>query len=358
MARVDALLTHLRAVGGSDLHLAAGLAPRVRVHGLLQPVQGAEVFTPATLYPLIVEVTDLRARELFAADKEVDFAYGLSGVGRFRVNAFEQENGPAAVFRLIPEHIVPLSALALPKALEKLAHLTSGLVLITGPTGAGKSTTLAGIIDLINTSYTKHIVTVEDPIEFLHTPKLSMFSQREVGKHAPSFASAMRHAIREDADVILVGELREADTIMQALLAAEMGCLVFATLHTNSASKTIDRLIDAFPAEEQGHVRLMLSECLAAVVAQILLPTRDGAGRVPATEVLLKTSAMPTIIRDNNVPMLVSHMQSGRALGMQTMDDCLEQLVKDRVINFDDGLRRAADRQRFEKLRPTSAELG
>jgi twitching motility protein PilT len=238
-----------------------------------------------------------------------------------------------------------------PAAVQRLAWLSAGLVVVTGPTGAGKSTTLAAIVDRINESSARHVICIEDPIEFVHRSKKSVFSQREIGAHANSFAEALRAAIREDPDVILVGELRDTETISLALMAAEMGCLVFSTLHTNSASKSIDRLVDAFSPEEQGHVRLMLSEALAAVVAQVLVPTADGQGRVPVNEILLKTSALPTLIRDNNTPMMTTLMQSSRALGMQTMDDHLEQLIKDGVILLDDALRHAHDRTRLEKLR-------
>jgi twitching motility protein PilT len=355
VAHLDALLRHLRTKNGSDLHLAAGLTPRVRVRGLLEEIPGLSPLTKDDLYTWLGEVADPHHWMVFRSDKDVDFAYSLDGAGRFRVNCFEQENGPSAVFRLIPESVQPLHAIGVPASIEQLAHLRSGLVLVTGPTGAGKSTTLAAIVDRINETTARHIVTIEDPIEFLHTPKQSVFSQREIGRDTPSFAAALRAAIRQDPDVILVGELRDPETIALALLAAEMGCLVFSTLHTNSASKSIDRLVDAFSAEEQGHVRLMLSEGLAAVVAQLLVPSADGTRRVPVNEILLKTSALPNIIRDNNVPMLTTLMQSSRALGMQTMDDHLEQLVKEGVIHFDDALRRAADRSRFERHRPQRA---
>ena len=351
MAALDALLRYLRKERGSDLHLSAGLAPRVRVRGLLEEIPGLAVLDQSAVLQLLQEVCDKAHWEIFQRENDVDFAYSLDSAGRFRVNCFVQENGASAVFRLVPENVSSLAALGVPAALEQLAELRSGLVLVTGPTGAGKSTTLAAIVDRINETSARHIVTIEDPIEFLHHPKRSVFSQREIGQHADSFAGALRAAIRQDADVILVGELRDPETISLALMAAEMGCLVLSTLHTNSAAKSIDRLIDSFSAEEQGHVRLMLSEGLAAVVAQLLLPTADGRGRVPVNEILLKTSALPTLIRENNVSMIMTLMQSSRALGMQTMDDALEQLVRDGVIRVDDALRRAADRSRLEKLR-------
>ena len=351
MAQLDALLRHLRHAGGSDLHLAAGLQPHARVRGTLAPIADLALLDGPTLLAMLKDVAPPHLWPVFLAEHDVDFAYALQGAGRFRVNCFQQENGPAAVFRMIPETVRPLESLGVPAAVERLAHLQAGLVVVTGPTGAGKSTTLAAIIDRINATSARHVICIEDPIEFVHRSKKAVFSQREIGSHAASFADALRAAIREDPDVILVGELRDTETISLALLAAEMGCLVFSTLHTNSASKSIDRLIDAFSPEEQGHVRLMLAEALAAVVAQVLVPTADGTSRVPVNEILLKTSALPNLIRENNTPMMVTLMQSSRAIGMQTMDDHLEQRVRDGTILLDDALRYATDRARLEKLR-------
>ena len=359
MARLDSLLAFIKRAGGSDLHLSAGLPPRIRLRGALEDIPETAVLTEESLRQLLHEVAEPRLWETFLHEHDADFAYGLGGVGRFRANYFEHENGPGAVFRLIPEVIRPLAELGLPPGLEAFAHLAAGLVLVTGPTGAGKSTTLAGIIDEINRTYAKHIVTIEDPIEFAHTPKTSTISQREIGRHSKTFAAALTAALREDPDVILVGELRDAETISLALLAAEMGALVFSTLHTNSAAKTIDRLIDVFPADEQGHIRLMLSEALAGVVAQQLVATADGLSQCAAIEVLIRTSALPTLIRDNNIPMITTLIQSNRALGMQTMDDALEVLVRDGRVRPEDAQRKAIDKARFERLvvaaRETSA---
>lgn len=351
MPQLDALLTHLRLASGSDLHLAAGLPPHVRVRGQLTPIPGLATLDIETLSAMLAEVTPPHLWPVYVSEHDVDYAYALDGAGRYRVNCFQQENGPAAVFRMIPETVRPLESLGVPPAVERLAHLGAGLVVVTGPTGAGKSTTLAAIIDRINETSARHVICIEDPIEFVHRSKKSVFSQREIGAHARTFAHALQAAIREDPDVILVGELRDTETISLALQAAEMGCLVFSTLHTNSASKSIDRLVDAFSPEEQGHVRLMLAEALAAVVAQVLVPTADGARRVPVNEILLKTSALPNLIRDNNTPMMTTLMQSSRAMGMQTMDDHLEQLIKEGVILLDDALRYAHDRGRLERLR-------
>jgi twitching motility protein PilT len=262
----------------------------------------------------------------------------------------QQENGAGAVFRLIPERIVPLAELDLAKSVESLAHLQHGLVLVTGPTGSGKSTTLAAIIDCINSTYEKHIVTIEDPVEFIHQNKKSVFSQREVGSDTESFGAALRAAIRQDADVILVGEMRDLETIALAITAAEMGTLVFGTLHTNGAANTIDRLIDAFPAEEQSQIRTTLAESLAGVVSQLLLRTADGLGRCAATEILLKTQGLANIIREGNTPMLTTVIQSGKNQGMQLMDDALGTLVEQRRITVRDAYLKASNKARFEGL--------
>ncbi|HTF35645.1 MAG TPA: type IV pilus twitching motility protein PilT [Myxococcota bacterium] len=350
MARLDDLLRVLKAESGSDLHLAAGLEPRIRVHGELRPVAGWSTLTDRDVRELLRELAQERHWSQFEKTSDTDFAYGLQGVARFRANYFVQENGAAAVFRLIPEKIVPLEDLALPKAIESLAHLEQGLVLVTGPTGSGKSTTLAAIIDKINRSYSKHVVTIEDPVEFVHESKRCLFSHREVGQHTEGFSPALRAAIRQDADVVLVGEMRDQETIALAITAAEMGLLVFGTLHTNNAAKSIDRIIDAFPAKEQDQVRLSLSESLAAVVSQLLLPTADGKGRIAVNEILLRTPGLPNVIREGNTPMLFSIIQSGKAMGMQAMDDALFALAKDGRILAQDAYLKATDKQRFEPL--------
>jgi twitching motility protein PilT len=256
------------------------------------------------------------------------------------------------VFRIIPEKILTLEDLKLPPVIETLAHLRNGLVLVTGPTGSGKSTTLAAIIDRINTTYAKHVVTIEDPIEFVHPPKKSTFSQREVGRHTAGFAGALRAAIRQNPDIILVGEMRDRETIALAITAAEMGVLVFGTLHTNSAAKTVDRLIDAFPANEQEQIRISLSESLSAIVSQLLLRTVDGKGRLAINEILLRTSALPNVVREGNTPMLASIIAGGRALGMQTMDDALFDAASKGLVAPRDAHMKAQDKPRFEKLLP------
>jgi len=352
MPKLDELLQRLHAEGGSDLHLAAGLAPRMRCHGELRTVDDWPTLCDAEMHRLLREIAADRHWEAFVSSSDVDFAYGLPGVARFRANYFQQENGAAAVFRIIPERIVALEDLHLPPAIESLAHLEQGLVLVTGPTGSGKSTTLAAILDLMNRTYAKHVVTIEDPIEFVHANKQCVFSHREVGCHTQGFGPALRAAIRQDADVILVGEMRDQETISLALTAAEMGLLVFGTLHTNNAAKTIDRITDVFPADERAQVRLSLSESLAAVVSQLLLPTADGKGRLAVNEILLRTPGLPNLVREGNTPMLHSIIQSGKSHGMQAMDDALFALAQEGKILPQDAYMKATEKARFEPLLP------
>jgi twitching motility protein PilT len=350
MARLHELFHYLRDNKGSDLHLAAGLEPRIRVHGSLEPVAGWPVLDNEALLSLLREIASEEDWDDYMKAGDLDFAYGLPGVARFRANFLRQENGCGAVFRIIPEKIIPLEDLNLPKAIESLAHLQTGLVLVTGPTGSGKSTTLAAIIDKINNTYEKHIVTIEDPVEFVHKNKKSVFSQREVGADTESFGSALRAAIRQDADVILVGEMRDLETISLAVTAAEMGALVFGTLHTNGAANTIDRLIDAFPAEEQAQIRTTLAESIAGIVSQLLLKTADGRGRCAVNEILLKTPGLANIVREGNTPMLVSIIQGGRSQGMQLMDDALMALVEQKKITPHDAYMKASNKAKFEAM--------
>jgi len=350
MARLHELFIYLRDSKGSDLHLAAGLEPRVRRHGLLEPVPGWPVLGHEEVLELLREIATDEDWEEYLAKWDLDFAYGLEGVARYRANFLNQENGAGAVFRIIPETIVPLEELNLPAAISSLADLQQGLVLVTGPTGSGKSTTLAAIIDRINTTYQKHVVTIEDPVEFVHQNKLCVFSQREVGSDTESFGAALRAAIRQDADVILVGEMRDLETISLAVTAAEMGALVFGTLHTNGAANTIDRLIDAFPAEEQAQIRTTLAESVAGIVSQLLLRTADGQGRCAVNEILLKTPGLPNVIREGNTPMIQTIIQSGRSIGMQMMDDALMALIDDGRITPREAYMKATNKQRFEEL--------
>jgi twitching motility protein PilT len=350
LAQLDTLLTQLKENDGSDLHLAAGLEPRMRIKGKIVTVDGQSPLTNDGLRGMLQELAAPKHWREYDSTHDVDFAYGLEGIARFRANYFVQDNGAAAVFRIIPEDIIPVEKLNLSNAIASLADLDDGLVLVTGPTGSGKSTTLAAIIDRINQSHRKHIVTIEDPVEFVHQNRSCIFSHREVGLHTQGFAPALRSAIRQDADVILVGEMRERETIALAITAAEMGMLVFGTLHTNNAPKTIDRIIDAFPAEEQNMVRLSLSESLAGIVSQLLLPTADGKGRIAANEILLKTAGLPNVIREGNNQMINSIIQSGRGQGMQSMDDVLFQYAKDGKVSAHDAYMKATEKARFEPL--------
>ncbi len=349
MARIDAFLKHIKNNRGSDLHLVAGVEPRMRAHGSLEVIEGAGAIGDPELRAMLHEITTEAQWLHYEEELEIDFAYGIAGVGRFRANYFNQASGAAAVFRLIPEQVATLKELSMPVAVERFAHLRSGLVLVTGPTGAGKSTTLAAIIDLINETYDKHIITIEDPIEFVHKNKLSTISQREVGTHTKSFETALRAAMRENPDVILVGELRGREVEL-AITGAEMGALVFGTLHTNSATKTIDRLIDIFPTDQQEQIRISLAEALAGVVSQILIPTADGKSRVSAVEILVKTSALPNLIRESNTTQLLTVIQGGKQHGMQTMDEALEALLKAGKVRPKDAYQRAADKAHFERL--------
>ena len=351
MARIDQLLRYVKEQEGSDLHLAAGLRPHIRKLGQLDGIPNWQAFTDSSLRELLREVASDRQWLHYERTWDLDLAYAIEGVGRFRVNFFNQENGAGAVFRLIPAKIKTLDELGVPPALGALADLEQGLVLVTGPTGSGKSTTLAAIINRINETAAKHIVTIEDPVEFVHQNKKCTISQREIGANAKSFGNALRAAIRQDAEVILVGEMRDFETISLAITAAEMGILVFATLHTNSAAKTIDRLIDAFPTDQQAQARTMLSESLAGVVSQLLLRTADGNGRVAAFEILLKNPALPNVIREANTQMLASIIQAGKQQGMQAMDDGLFAMVKAGRIKLEEALAKATHKQRFDELK-------
>jgi twitching motility protein PilT len=345
--RVGDLLERTCSVGGSDLHLAAGLAPRIRLHGELEEIAGWPALRDAELRAGLRQMVSGEQWAAFEQRGDLDFAHALSAE-RFRANYFEQAQGIAAVFRRIPERIATLEDLSLPPAIERLAHVNSGLVLVTGPTGSGKSTTLASIVHRINETCDKHVVTIEDPIEFVHHDRRCVFSQREVGTDATSFAEALRSAMRQDADVILVGELRDLETISLAIQAAEMGALVFATLHTSGAAKTVDRIIDVFPGAEQSRIRLSLGDALAAVVSQLLIPTADGKGRCAATEILFRCQGLANAIREGATPMIRNLIQSGRKAGMRSMDDSLLELVAQKRITLDEALRKATDKQRFE----------
>ena len=315
----------------SDLHLSSGEPPFLRVHGDLTRTESAAL-DPATVLTLVHSIMTPAQRERYAAEHEIDFATQLDGLGRYRVNAFQHGRGPGVVLRTIPTVVPSLDTMEFPPILKELCTRERGLILVTGPTGSGKSTTLAAMVDHVNQTWDGHILTVEDPVEFVHRSKRCLVNQREVGPHTHSFANALRSAVREDPDVILVGELRDLETIALAITAAETGHLVFGTLHTSSAPKTIDRIIDAFPPGQQSQIRTMLSESLEAIVAQTLLK-RKGGGRVAACEVLVGAPAVRNLIREAKLHQIPSMMQTGQRLGMQTVDMALQDLVKRGLID-------------------------
>jgi twitching motility protein PilT len=336
MAKLDELLRLMRQQDASDLHLASGSAPYLRVHGEMVKLNYRAVAADVC-QALIFEILTERQREHFLENWDLDASYVLEGIGRFRINVFLQRQGIGAVFRLIPEEIQTVQELGLPDQLIDLIDINEGLILVTGPTGCGKSTTLASLIHTINVNQQAHIITIEDPIEFVHHNHLSLVNQREVSSHTHSFHDALRAALREDPDIILVGEMRDLETISLALTAAETGHLVFATLHTNSATKTVDRIIDVFPEGQQEQIRVMLSESLRGVVAQSLLPRADGQGRVALVEILVSTPAVANLIREGKTFQLHSTMQTGQSHGMLTFETAVYNLIQDGVITREDG---------------------
>ena len=350
MARLDTYLEKLHELGGSDLHMSTGVPAKVRVHGKLSAIS-KEPLEKEALAGLIDEILTERSRKIYAERNDVDFAYEIEGMARFRVSAFVTRTGPGIVFRYIPQEILPLEKLRVPDVILRYTKLNSGLVLVTGPTGSGKSTTLASLFDYINTNQKKHIITIEEPIEFVHQNKKRFFTQREIGVDSPPFGQALRAATRQDPDVILVGELRDPETIALAITAAEMGFLVFATLHTNSAAKTVDRIIDVFPEDQQNQVRTMLSVTLKGVCAQLLLPARGGKGRVPVNEILMGSFGLGNIIREGNVSKIISLIESGGGEGMQKMDDAILKRYKDSEISGETAYLFATQKQSFEHLR-------
>ncbi len=347
---VDELLSLLIEVDGSDLHLTAGTKPTVRVKGVLDRLEDYKSLTSADIERLVFPMLDDAQRAKFAAEWELDLAYTMPGRSRFRVNVFRQRNSTGCVIRVIPFRIPPFDTLGLPAGVKSLTDLARGLVLVTGPTGSGKSTTLAALLDIINQTKALHILSIEDPIEFLHTHSKSIVNQREVGRDTASFASGLKRALREDPDVILVGELRDLETIQMALTASETGHLVFATLHTQSAPQTVDRMVDVFPPEQQDQVRTMLATTLKAVVTQQLIPTADGLGRAVAAEVMVTTPAIRNLIRERKGFQITTQMQAGSKFGMVTMDQSLALLVRAGRITPQIALERAGDPENLRGL--------
>ena len=348
MARIDGLFKMMQEQGASDLHLAAGSPPIFRLHGEMVRTNYKSLSHEETK-ALLFEVLTERQQKVFEEKKDLDFAYAIEGLARFRGNIFLQHKGIAGVFRIIPSKILTADELALPEGVRRLTHLKKGLVLVTGPTGSGKSTTLAAMIDLINSTRREHILTLEDPLEFIHENKQSLMNQRQIGEHSESFTAALRAALREDPDVILVGEMRDLETISLAMTAAETGHLVFGTLHTNSAAKTVDRIIDAFPKDGQEQIRTMLSESLRGVICQQLLKTVDGKGRVAALEILIGTPAIGNLIREGKTFQIPSIIQTARKDGMQLMDQHILDLLKTRKISPEEAYRCAQDKKQFEQ---------
>jgi twitching motility protein PilT len=347
MAKIDTLLNEMIRVGASDLHLVPALPPMVRLKGDLVPLK-FKALTHDVNRHLFTEIMSLEQRKKLQSTLELDMAYEISGLARFRCNFFFQLRGLSAVFRQIPTKIKSLEELGMPSGVNRILEIKKGLVLVTGPTGSGKSTTLAAIINHINYTSEQHIITIEDPLEFVHENRKSLITQREIGAHANNFADALRVASREDPNIILVGEMRDLETISLALTCAELGILVFGTLHTNSAIKTIDRIINAFPAAQQNQIRSMLSESLKAVLAQQLLKTADDKGRCAAVEILISSPAVGNLIREGKLSQIASLIQTGANEGMQTMDQALQALVNQNKITHQAAYWKAIDKSFFE----------
>ncbi|MBK9072793.1 MAG: PilT/PilU family type 4a pilus ATPase [Myxococcales bacterium] len=357
MPEIDRYFDMLMKRGGSDLHIAAQYPPMIRSKGELIPLTiEKDILSPERVETLLYELLSPEQRKTFDTNWDLDFAYGYEDKARFRGNYMRKTVGMGAVFRIIPTKILTLDQLGVPLGIRKLADLKAGLVLVTGPTGSGKSTTLAAMVNQINATRQAHILTIEDPVEFVHHPINCQITHREVGEDTPSFLEAIRSAVRENADVILVGELRGAETMKLALQLASFGCLVFATVHTNSAPATIDRFVNAFAANEQPQIRGMLADALAGIVAQQLLKKADGSGRIPAHEILIATPALTPMIRESKTAQIPSFIQAGISDHMQTMDGTLSKLVKEGLITAHDGLEKALDKEYFMKMHPEVAD--
>jgi twitching motility protein PilT len=350
------LLAFAYKQGASDLHLSAGLPPLIRVDGDVKRIN-VDPLDDRTVHNMIYDIMNDKQQKDYEEFLECDFSFEIPNIARFRVNAFNQNRGPGAVFRTIPSKILSLEQLGAPAIFKQISEQPRGIVLVTGPTGSGKSTTLAAMVNHVNETKHDHILTVEDPIEFVHTSKNCLINQREVGRDTLGFNNALRSALREDPDVILVGEMRDLETIRLALTAAETGHLVFGTLHTSSAAKTIDRIVDVFPAAEKDMVRSMLSESLRAVISQTLLK-KIGGGRVAAHEIMIGTPAIRNLIRENKIAQMYSSIQTGQNIGMQTLDQCLLELVRTRQVTVEEARLKAANKDNFGGAAPVPGAAG
>ncbi|HIX87636.1 MAG TPA: type IV pilus twitching motility protein PilT [Candidatus Akkermansia intestinavium] len=354
--RIDQYFQTLISLGGSDLHLSEGQPPKIRVHGDITPIEGGEL-THQDMVELMQPICPEKLWAQFEESGDADFAYEMNAEARFRCNYMKQQRGYCCVFRLIPTKILTLEQLNVPEQIKRFADMRAGLVLVTGPTGSGKSTTLAALIDYINSNYARHIITIEEPIEFVHPSKRSVITQREVPVNCPSFADGLRASLREDTDIVLVGEMRDLETISLALTAAETGLLVFGTLHTNNARKTIDRIIDVFPAEQQSQARTMLAGSLRGVVAQLLMKRCDKPGRCAVNEILFATPAVAAIIREGATQKLADVITGGKQLGMQFMDDAIWQKLQQGIVSPQEAYMKSIDKGRFKNFLPKELEV-
>ncbi len=353
--KIDEFFQALVDNGGSDLHLSEGQPPKIRVHGDVTPIR-EEPLTHEEMVELMEPICPPKLWKEYCEIGDADFAYEMNEKSRFRCNYMKQQRGYCCVFRLIPTKILTMEELNVPEQIKRFGEMRSGLVLVTGPTGSGKSTTLAALIDYINTNFSRHIITVEEPIEFVHPSKKSILTQREVPNNCPSFADGLRASLREDTDIVLVGEMRDLETISLALTAAETGLLVFGTLHTNNARKTVDRIIDVFPAEQQSQARTMLAGSLRGVVAQLLMKRCDKPGRVAVNEILFATPAVSAIIREGATQKLADVIVGGKAMGMQFMDDAIWQKLQQGIVSPEEAYMKAIDKARFKNFLPKGME--
>lgn len=346
MPKIDQLLRIVKDANASDLHLTVGSVPIVRVNGELEKTR-TNSLTDEVIKQLIYEILNDNQIRAFEKSGDLDLAYGIDGVARFRVNIYQTYRGMSASIRLIPDQIMDLAALGFSEAVMRLLEHRSGIILITGPTNCGKTTTLASMVDYINTRFSRHMITLEDPIEYIHQNKNSLISQRQIGSHSQTFPMGLRAALREDPDVILVGEMRDTETISLAITAAEVGLLVLGTLHTHTASSTVDRIIDVFPPAQQQQIRIMLADTLLGVISQKLVQKADGSGRTAAYELLIRASSLPNLIREAKTHQIATAIQTGRKLGMQLLDTHLRELVDKGIITTDEALRAATDPTQF-----------